>query len=105
MPLLHFDSSSAPRSAFALGLCRKHLNNPETCWLKWASILPCGGSHVGPSHIRNGVTLGGPSHVQSGVRLGGPSYVQSGVRLVGPSHNRDPWALYLYALSELVAYF
>nr|CAD1832922.1 unnamed protein product [Ananas comosus var. bracteatus] len=75
------------------------------CWLKLASTLPCGGGHIGPSHIRNGVRLGGPSHVRSDVRLGGPSHVRSDVRLIGPSHNRDPWTLYLYTLSELVAYF
>nr|CAD1822961.1 unnamed protein product [Ananas comosus var. bracteatus] len=28
------------------------------CWLKWASILPCGGRLCGPSHVRNGVRLG-----------------------------------------------
>nr|CAD1823068.1 unnamed protein product [Ananas comosus var. bracteatus] len=49
--------------------------------------------HVGPSHVRNSVRLDGPNHVRSGMRLS------------EPSHNRDPWALYLYALSELVAYF
>lgn len=35
----------------------------------------------------------------------GPSHIWSGVRLVRPSHNRDSWTLYLYALSELIAYF
>nr|CAD1823246.1 unnamed protein product [Ananas comosus var. bracteatus] len=31
---------------------------PHVCWLKWASILPCGGRPCGPSHVRNGVRLG-----------------------------------------------
>nr|CAD1821410.1 unnamed protein product [Ananas comosus var. bracteatus] len=28
------------------------------CWLKWASILPCGGRPCGPSYVQNGVRLG-----------------------------------------------
>nr|CAD1840603.1 unnamed protein product [Ananas comosus var. bracteatus] len=82
------DSIKRSKKSKRKGSKKKRPSDLDLC----SSCLVAGG-YVGSSHVRNGMRLGGPSHIQIGMRLG------------GPSHNRDPWALYLYTLSELVAYF
>lgn len=61
--------------------------------LKGYAFYPMVEGYVGSSYVRNGVRLGGPNHLWSCATMD------------GPSHNWNSWALYLYALNELVAYF